>query len=82
MHIYTAWYIYTCLNETKKGGETSKYLKLKRGNIGIANMHKSIGDKIGILDGWVIQWLGDAATSALPLGRHASTSPIIVAEVP
>ena len=24
----------------------------KKGNIGIANMHKSTGDKIGILDGW------------------------------
>ena len=32
--------IYTnCLNETKKGGETSKS-NLKRRNIGIANMHK------------------------------------------
>ena len=28
--------------------------------IGIANMHKSIGDKTGIPDGCVINWLGDA----------------------
>ena len=35
--------VYTCLNENKKGGETSKSknsANLKRGNIGIANMHK------------------------------------------
>ena len=24
VHIYLGFYIYTCLNETKKGGETSK----------------------------------------------------------
>ena len=39
VHIYLGCYIYTCLNETKKGGDTSKSI-LKRGNIGIANMHK------------------------------------------
>ena len=33
------WEVATPLNETKKGDETSK-ANLKRGNIGIANMHK------------------------------------------
>ena len=36
MHIRVA----TCLNETKKGGETSNSLNFKKGNIGMANMHK------------------------------------------
>ena len=36
MHIQVA----ACLNETKKGGETSKSKILKKGNIGMANMHK------------------------------------------
>ena len=40
-------------------------------------MYKSIGDKIGIPDGWQI---GDAVT-VLPQGRYASTSPIL-SEVP
>ena len=39
---------------------------------------KSTGDKIGIPDGWIIYWLGDAATSVLPLGRHTNTSPILL----
>ena len=38
-------------------------------------MHKSTGDKIGIPDGWVI---GDPVTPVVPLGRHASTSPILL----
>ena len=38
-------------------------------------MHK--GDKIGIPDGWVIKQLGDPVAFVLPLGRHASTSPIL-----
>ena len=38
---------------------------------------KRTGDKIGILDSWVIQRLGDEVTTALPLGRHANTSPIL-----
>ena len=42
----------------------------------IANMHKSTGDKIGVPDNWVIYWLGDGATSVLPLRRHTDTSPI------
>ena len=29
-----------CLNETKKGGETSNSSNFKKGNIGMANMHK------------------------------------------
>ena len=36
-------WVATSLNETKKGGKTSKSRNswnLKRGNIGIANMHK------------------------------------------
>ena len=37
-------------------------------------MHKSAEDKIGIPDGLVIYWLADAV---LPLGRHASISPIL-----
>ena len=74
---------YTCilgylplLNETKKGGETSKskILRLQKGNIGLTNSHKSTGDKMGIPGGWVIYWLGDAL---LPYGRHAITIPIL-----
>ena len=34
------------INVQKKGGKTSK-LKFKKWNIGMANMHKSKGDKIG-----------------------------------
>ena len=36
-------WVAACLNETKKGGETSKSKTLpnfKKGNIGMANMHK------------------------------------------
>ena len=35
--IYTQ--VATGLNETKKGGETSKSTNFKKGNIGIANVH-------------------------------------------
>ena len=45
-------------------------------------MHKSIGDKIGIPDGWIIYWLGDAVafncTSAWKTCQH---KPYIIAEV-
>ena len=30
------------------------------------------GDKIGLLDNWDIYWLGDEATSVLPLGGHTN----------
>ena len=33
-------------------------------------------------DGWVIIALGDPVTSVLPLGRHASTSPILSQRYP
>ena len=42
------------LNDTKKEARQVNQKFLKRGNIGITNMHKSTGDKIGIPDGWVI----------------------------
>ena len=65
-------------NETKKGGETSNQLDLKRGNIGIANMYKRYR-KQDRNPGW----LGNAVTSAvLPLGRRASTSPIVLQRYP
>ena len=77
--IYTQ--VATDLNETKKGGETSKskILRiLKRGNIGISpTCIKSTGDKIGIPDGWGIYRLGDVVTSVLPLGRHTNPGPIL-----
>ena len=38
--LYVHIWVATCLNETKKGGETSKSSNFKRGNIGMANMHK------------------------------------------
>ena len=57
----------------KKEARQENSSNLKRGNVGIANM---TGDKIGIPDGWVIYWLGDAVTPVVPLGRHANASPI------
>ena len=45
-------------------------------------MYKSTGDKIGIPDGLVIYRLADAVTSVLPLGRHASISPILSQRYP
>ena len=43
MHTQLAiYYIYTCLNETKKGDETSKSKIPKRGNIAITNLHKKV----------------------------------------
>ena len=63
MHIYLGCYV------SKKGGETSESKILRSVNIEIPNM---TGDKIGVLDGWVIKQLGDTGTSLLPLGRHAS----------
>ena len=33
---------------------------------------------MGIPDGWVIYRLGDAVAFVFPLGRHASTSPILL----
>ena len=52
------------------------FFKFKKGNIGIANIHKKYGDKIRIANSWVIYWLGDGVT-VLPLGRHTNTSPIL-----
>ena len=52
--------------------------KFTRRNIGSSTCIKSSGDKIGIPDSWIIYRLGDAVTSVLPLGRHTSTSPILL----
>ena len=79
--IYTQ--VATGLNETQKGGETSKSKILRILKKGSPTCIKSTGDKIGIRDGWVIYRLGDVVTSALPLGRRIyQHRPYIVAEVP
>ena len=39
---------------------------------------KCVADKIGILDGWVIHWLGDAAASMWKTCQH---KPYIVVEI-
>ena len=57
-----------------------KSIKFKKmGHVGSPTCINSTGDKIGIPDGWVTYWLGDAATSVLPLRRHTctNTSPIL-----
>ena len=57
-----------------------KAIKFKKmGHVGSPTCINSTGDKIGIPDGWVTYWLGDATTSVLPLRRHTctNTSPIL-----
>ena len=60
------------------------FFNFKNGEYRDHNMHKKYytEDKIGIADGWVIYQLGDAVTSVLPLGRHASTRPILKQRYP
>ena len=65
---------YTCMNETKKGGETSKS---KRGNMGIANMHKKYRRQDRDPG-----WLDSIAASGICTSRHASTSPILSQRYP
>ena len=78
--IYTQ--VATGLNETKKGGETSKSKILKKGNIRIANMHKKYRRQDRD-PGWLgLYRLGDVVTSVLPLGRYTNTSPILLQRYP
>ena len=74
MCIYMYTRVFTSLNESKKGGETSKLTNFKRGNIGITNMHKKYRRQDRDR---VIYWLGIALAFVLPHGGHASTSPIL-----
>ena len=80
-YVYLACFIHVSMRLNKEARQVNS-LNLKRGNIGIANMHKGTADKIGIPGRWVIYQLGDVLTSVLPLGSHASTSPILSQRYP
>ena len=81
MHVYSACYIRVSMILKKEARQVKKkFFEFKKEEY--RDRIKNSGDKIGIPDGLVIYWLGDAVAFVLRLRRHASTSPILLQRYP